>query len=562
MSSPHYCIVVPLYNHAAALKGTIDRLLPFGIPILIVDDGSTDGSSDIARELSVALPCVDLVMLPMNRGKGFAVMAGMREANARGYTHVVQVDADGQHDIDKLGELLELSGRNPSALVSGRPQFDHNAPLARRMGRWATHVWVWIETLSTSIPDSMCGFRIYPLQACMELIDSVSLGHRMDFDIEIAVRLHWRGVPFLPLDVKVDYPDGGVSHFSPWRDNLLISWLHTRLFFGMLLRFPAIVWRRLAPRSLHWSRVQERGTVLGMRVLFWSYRFFGRAIFSAVLYVVIAYFYVTGRQARQASKAYLERVRKTASRRGRTLSEGLGPFRHMYCFGQSALDKVAVWTGSIPEGTVRFADSDYAAGVRDAGRGGVFIGSHLGNLEMCRALAHNVDALPITTLVFSRHAEKFNRIIGEVNPEAVTNLLQVDTLTPAALMRLQDRVEAGEFVAIVGDRTAVGNESRSITAEFLGEPAAFPEGAFIVASLLRCPVYLLFCLKDNSGYTVHLEPFANPLVLDRGNRSECLRGVVEAYAARLEHYCLEAPLQWFNFFDFWAPVAQREGRHS
>lgn len=560
MNSQRFCIVVPLYNHAVVLRGTIARLLPFDIPILIVDDGSTDGGVEIARELSSALPSVDLVALPVNRGKGFAVMAGMREAHARGYTHVVQVDADGQHDIGKLGDLLALSSSNPKALVSGRPLFDHRAPVGRRLGRWATHIWVWIETLSTSIPDSMCGFRVYPLQACVELIDTVSLGHRMDFDIEIAVRLHWRGVPFVPLAIKVDYPDGGVSHFLPWRDNLLISWLHTRLFFGMLLRLPAILWRRVVPPSLHWSHVQERGTVLGMRILFASYRLFGRAMFSAVLYVVIAYFYVTGRQARQASRAYLERVRQTAARRGRVLPDGLGPFRHMYCFGQSALDKIAVWTGSIPVDKVRFADSNFAAGVRDAGKGGIFIGSHLGNLEMCRALAHKADALPITTLVFSRHAEKFNRIISEVNPDATTNLIQVDTLTPAALLRLQDRVAAGEFVAIVADRTAVGNESRSIMAEFLGEPAAFPEGAFIVASLLRCPVYLLFCLSENGGYTVHLEPFADPLVLNRGNRSQCLREVVEAYAARLEHYCLEAPLQWFNFFDFWAPVARHEGR--
>lgn len=559
MSSQRIGVIVPLYEHGAALRGTIERLLPFGLPILIVDDGSGDETRRLAQEVLANHPQLELITLPRNQGKGAAVMAGMRALHQRGFSHAVQVDADGQHDIARLPDLLAASRRQPDALVSGHPRFGADMPGCRRYGRWVTHVWVWIETLSLRIPDTMCGFRVYPLASCIELMDGVRLGRRMDFDIEVAVRLAWRGVPFIPVEVEVSYPETGLSHFRGWRDNLLITWLHVRLFFGMLRRLPALLGDRPADRGRHWSRIAERGSVLGMRGLLTVYRLFGRGVFTVVLYPVIAYFYVTGRRARRASAAYLARIRSTAQRRGLPPPAGLGVFRHMLSFGQATMDKVAVWAGATGPDAIRFSDPAYAATVRREGRGGLFIGSHLGNLEVCRAFGQKIDRLPIHALVFSRHAEKFNQILGEASPEAMVSLIQVDALGPDVVIRLQERIEAGEFVAVVGDRTAVGNETRSVVVDFLGAPAAFPEGPFVIASLLRCPVYLLFCLKAGDHHVVHLEPFADPLRLDRKHRAACLKQAVGAYAGRLEDFCLQAPLQWYNFFDFWARTARPAG---
>lgn len=234
------CIVVPVYNHGTPLRTTVERLAEFGLPIVIVDDGSDDATKRSIREIA-ASRAVDVVTLPHNRGKGGAVMAGLRRAAALGYTHAVQVDADGQHDIADLPKLLAAARADPAALVCGAPQFDASVPRSRLYGRHITTFWVAIETLSLSMPDTMCGFRVYPLASACALIDSVRLGERMDFDIEIAVRLRWRNVRIVPIPTRVIYPDGGTSNFRLVRDNLRISTAHCKLLLGMLLRLPWLI---------------------------------------------------------------------------------------------------------------------------------------------------------------------------------------------------------------------------------------------------------------------------------------------------------------------------------
>jgi hypothetical protein len=185
-----------------------------------------------------------LLRLPHNQGKGAAVMAGLREAAARHHSHAVQIDADGQHDATQISAFVQLARSQPQAVICGVPRYDASVPRSRLIGRYATHVWVWINTLSFAIRDSMCGFRVYPLAATLAVIDSERPGTRMDFDTELLVRLHWRGVPVVNKPTPVTYPQGGVSHFRLWRDNWLISCMHARLFFGMLRRAPRWMGRR------------------------------------------------------------------------------------------------------------------------------------------------------------------------------------------------------------------------------------------------------------------------------------------------------------------------------
>jgi predicted LPLAT superfamily acyltransferase len=545
------CIVVPLYDHGDTLAAVVDGLVEYGYPIIVVDDGSAEYTKRCAAEIVAANQELELVTLPDNLGKGGAVMTGLRRAHQRGFSHAVQVDSDGQHDLADLPQLVATAKAAPEALVSGLPVYDDSVPKARLYGRYMTHIWVWIETLSLQIKDTMCGFRVYPVAACIELMDRVRLGTRMDFDTEIAVRLHWRGVRFIGVPTRVVYPEGGISHFAAWRDNLLISWMHTRLFFSMLLRAPMLLARRAGFGAAHWSAVSERGSVLGMRSLLAVHRVLGPAVFKLLLYPVIIYFHLTGGDARRASAAYLERVRTTAADRSQVLSVELSSFQHLMTFAQSALDKIAVWAGDMPLSEIRWADPAIAQAARDTGRGGIVIGSHLGNLEVCRALGHHIDGFKVSALVFTQHAVRFNRILSAAQPAVTQDLIQVSDLGPETLVQLQDRVRAGEFIAIMGDRTAVGNEGRSRLLPFLGEPAAFPEGPWILAALLECPVYLMFSLRQDDGYVMHLEPFADPLALPRTQRAEALDRAIIRYAARLEHHCLSAPLQWFNFFDFW-----------
>jgi hypothetical protein len=174
------------------------------------------------------------------------MVAGFRAAAERGHTHVLQVDADGQHDCADIPEFLGKGRWNPEAVIAGSPIWDDSVPRSRFYGRYATHIWVWINTLSFDIRDSMCGFRLYPLATLVPLLDEVRIGRRMDFDSDVIVRLHWRGVPVLNQPTRVTYPQDGISHFRLWRDNVLISAMHARLFLGMLWRSPLLLWRKVA----------------------------------------------------------------------------------------------------------------------------------------------------------------------------------------------------------------------------------------------------------------------------------------------------------------------------
>jgi glycosyltransferase involved in cell wall biosynthesis len=224
------CAVIPVYNHEHALPVVVAALHAAGLPCVLVDDASSPACAAVIDQLAEQ-PNTHLVRLAVNQGKGGAVMAGLREAARLGFSHALQVDADGQHD---LGDLL----------ICGYPQYDESVPKGRLYARYLTHVWVWINTLSLSIRDSMCGFRVYPLPATLALIDTVTLGKRMDFDTEILVRLAWRNQPMQWLPTQVHYPLDGLSHFRLWHDNALISKMHATLFCGMLLRAPLILWRR------------------------------------------------------------------------------------------------------------------------------------------------------------------------------------------------------------------------------------------------------------------------------------------------------------------------------
>jgi len=239
------CVVIPVYNHGTPLPTTIERLAPFGLPIIVVDDGS-DEATKRAIEAVSRRGGITVITLPRNGGKGAAVMAGLRAAFEAGFTHAVQVDADGQHDIADLPRLLAAAQADPAALVCGAPRFDESVPRSRLYGRQLTSFWVAIETLSLTMPDTMCGFRVYPLASCCALLDSVTLGKRMDFDIEIAVRLRWRNVRIVPIPTRVIYPEGGTSNFRLVRDNGLISKLHCKLVLGMLIRLPILIGRSFA----------------------------------------------------------------------------------------------------------------------------------------------------------------------------------------------------------------------------------------------------------------------------------------------------------------------------
>lgn len=241
------CSVVPVYNHEVAVGAVVAGLRCHGLPVYLVDDGSRASCAAVLDELANADPGVSVVRLARNSGKGAAVVAGLTAAASAGYSHVLQIDADGQHDLGDVTRFVAAAQEKPGAVICGQPQFDASVPRGRLYLRYLTHVMVWLNTLSLDVPDSMCGYRVYPLERVMPLIASERPGRRMDFDMEILVRLHWRGVPMSWLATRVTYPSDGVSQFRLLRDNALITAMHTRLFFEMLWRAPRILSRRWRP---------------------------------------------------------------------------------------------------------------------------------------------------------------------------------------------------------------------------------------------------------------------------------------------------------------------------
>lgn len=547
------CVVIPCYNHGAMMANVLSRLAPFGLPCLIVDDGSDEGTRLELERLAAEQSQVTLIRLAENAGKGTAVIRGLTESARAGYTHAVQVDADGQHAIEDIPQLLALAERNPEALISGQPIYDDSIPRSRLYGRWVTHFWVWIETLSLQLKDSMCGFRVYPVAPTLQLAERATLGKRMDFDTEVMVRLYWQGNASYFLPTRVTYPLDGLSHFDALKDNVRISLMHTRLFFGMLPRIPALLMRR---RQQHWAQQQEVKGLWGMRLMLRVWQLLGRRAFGLLLWPVIGVYWLTARPARQASQQWIERVKQVLAQRQLPAPPRLNSFFHFMRFGYSMLDKVASWRGELKLNL----DVVFAPGARealdvDAPQGKLRLASHLGDVEACRAMAQLDGSKVINALVFSENAQRFKQIMEEMAPDAGLNLMPVTDIGPDTAIALKEKLDRGEWVAIVGDRIAVnpqrGGDWRVIWSEFMGHPAPFPQGPFILASILRCPVLLIFALRQQDKLHIHCEPFADPLILPRGERQQALQHTVDRYAERLEHYALMSPLDWFNFFDFW-----------
>jgi predicted LPLAT superfamily acyltransferase/GT2 family glycosyltransferase len=547
------CAVIPNYNHGESITAVVSRLMAHDLPIIIVDDGSTEPTRRILADLAASFPELTLVFLPENRGKGAAVMTGMRKAASLGYSHALQIDADGQHDTADVPHFLAASRTEPHAIVCGKPIYDASAPAGRRYGRYATHVWVWIETLSLAIGDSLCGYRIYPVAPTVSLIDRIAIPTRMDFDTEILVRLFWAGHAVINIPTRVIYPENGLSHFNMLHDNLRISWMHTRLFFGMLPRIPTLLWRKIFRRRFaetHWSQQQEKGSSLGLRITLGTYRLLGDKAARALLPFIVFWYFLFATTARRASLGYLDRL---ARHTGSTPPANLpNAFRHMLAFARAALDKLASWSGDIPHSRLSFPAHATFEQLIASGRGAVLLGGHLGNLEMLRALATLNGVARINAVVFTEHARKFSASLRSANNNFELRLIQVSHFGPDTAILLRDKIDQGEFLVIVGDRTPPADNDRVVSAEFLGAPALFPQGPYMLASLLECPVYLFFCLSEGDNWEVILEPLADRITLPRGQRQEAIAGLARQYAAALERICARAPFQWFNFFDFWA----------
>jgi glycosyltransferase involved in cell wall biosynthesis len=248
VSSTHI-VLIPSYNPGASVYTSVASARRFWNPVWVIVDGSTDGTGAELERLAQQDEGLKVIVFKENHGKGAAVLQGMELALKQGYTHILTMDSDGQHDASMIPAFMELSHQQPAAMVLGLPLFDDSAPSLRVKGRKISNWWANLETCWAGIGDSLFGFRIYPITPLRNIMLSQRWMRRFDFDPEAVVRLCWHGVKPINVPAKVRYlnaSEGGVSHFNYWRDNKLLTWMHTRLFFGFVLRLPVLLWRKLA----------------------------------------------------------------------------------------------------------------------------------------------------------------------------------------------------------------------------------------------------------------------------------------------------------------------------
>ena len=310
---------------------------------------------------------------------------------------------------------------------------------------------------------------------------------------------------------------------------------------------------------MHWARMGEAGFVSGMKFLFAVYRWLGRWPFRIALYPVLAWYVVTRAVARVSSREYLAQLHEyTHGESPRPTL--LNVLRHFGAFGETLLDKLLVWSAPERIGNVVVQGGEPLIEMLEAGRGGVMVASHIGNFELCRALAkQRRAALKLTIFTHTRHAQQFNKLMRELAPGSQVDLIQVTDLSSATAVLLAERVARGEFIVIAGDRIPVSDQGRSVPVTFLGAPAQLPVGPYMIAAILKCPVFAVIASRRATETHITIAKMADTVSLPRQNRMVMVSQLAQQYADLLAEECRLAPLQWFNFFPFWAQARNQEG---
>ena len=241
-----YGFVIPVYRHGSTLEAVVKSLLSFNYPIIVVDDGNDQENRALIAGVAEKYPLVTVVTREKNGGKGRAMIDGIYKAHELGLTHILQLDSDGQHDAGKAESFIELSKQTPEAIICGCPEYEKDAPKSRVNGRKFANGWIHIVTLSDEIVDAMIGFRVYPVEPFIAMLKhTLYIDGRMGFDIEVLVRMYWRGVPVVSVPVKVFYPQDGISNYHYIKDTLRISGSYTRLCLGLIPRLPVLIYRKI-----------------------------------------------------------------------------------------------------------------------------------------------------------------------------------------------------------------------------------------------------------------------------------------------------------------------------
>lgn len=545
-------VLIPVYRHGETVFDVVDSALKEGFDVVVVDDGCDSDTAKSLREGCSKREDVTLLRHAQNRGKGIAVWTGMDELQLRGCTHAITVDADGQHHMPDVHRFIEALGDDLEGTVFGQPIFDKNVPKSRLHGRKVTQFFGQLEMGGNVVKDLLFGFRIYPIAACLELFRAHKIGARMDFDPEIAVQLAWSGKGIYNVPSAVSYFQGGVSNFRMLKDNFRLSAMHTRLLTTRILKMLF----KNEGAGAHWAKVKETGSPFGLSFMSWLLRHGGRWPCLFILYPVTFYFFLTRPERRKTSIDFLKRIKKHSYAPEEVAQKKItwkDAWSHHLEFAISCLDKSVCWAGQTDHFKLNFQGYDTVYQNALNGQGSLLIGSHLGCIEILRAFANSHWNVKVNVFMYTQQGQAFQSMVKEINQNSDVSIIPVSEISVATSIMLQEKVQRGELIALLGDRIMESDGFSSQPIPFLGEEARFPEGPHLLASLLKCPAYSIFSLrKGPSKYDIDMSPLFDPREWARGQREQNIHDAMTEYVKRLEHYTLRYPTQWFNFYDFWA----------
>lgn len=526
-----FCIVVPVFRHAIVLSSMIKELLNLELTLFIIDDGNNEFDRKLLEDLTKN-PQIILIKHQTNLGKGAAIVSGLAAAKKDNFTHVLQIDADAQHCTDDIPKFIEMAKLNPEHLILGKPIFDQTAPLARVLGRKLTTSLIWLETLSLQVADGLFGFRIYPLEKTISVVTQTKIDQRMGFDTEIIVRLLRAGVKVINIPTAVTYPKTGISNFRYFKDNLNLVFLHLRLLFTSHIK-----------KESNWHDKKEHGTTLALRLLLVLYRFGGKALLNLLIYPVVFYFFIKDKEARKNSRDYLDRA----------IGKQASVFRHFMNFGQKIISSLQGWLGEIHPREIDWHNRNLVFDLIDKKKGALVLSAHFGCLEITRATQGHKKGLKITPLMYLKNSQVFRGFLREINPKAEQEIIYVDSIHPGVAIDIQNRINKGEFIAILADRIAPNSPERCVEINLLGQKALLPEGPFALAMSLECPVFSFFSYfnQDLGKYCAYWQKLEFTRPKNRTNRRLEIANCAQLFANELEFHCKVAPYQWFNFYNFW-----------
>jgi len=530
--------LIPFYNHPEKIKALCKALARYNLPILIVDDGSNEASKKALENLSEF--GVEILTRAQNGGKGAALKDGFRHAMQNGYTHAFQIDADFQHDISEVAEFLELSRKYPHDMILADPIYGEDAPKSRFYGRKITNFWVKVNTLNANIKDAMCGFRIYPLKE-LESATLHSSSKRMEFDMEILVNAVRSGVGLWWIKLKVRYEVGGVSHFKMLKDNALISLMHARYFLNLV---PFLLGKITGKQKYIWWQKGERSNEFFLRVSLFISKNLPIFLIKPIVMIVVCFYYIFSKSERENIREFLLNVEKFSGKKPTT-----GVFRNFYDFGIAICDKFRIWQNGVLENELDFNDLMWIKEEFEASKSGrILLTSHLGNVEICKALSLRSPSFRMIILVYSKGSENFYKILEQISKGHI-KLISVENLDAAAMLELKGAVENGVNIGIMGDRTPL-NGDKFVEVSFLGKMAKFNYGPYLLAGILGVKMSALWCVKNGDKFSIELSDIADEIKLGR-DRKASVKPYVQSYVKQLEDHACKNPSQWFNFFDFW-----------